>query len=276
MESGQGMAKAPIAEIRKAILKELSKDGTAVGNMRLRELIAARLDAKVTEEDYFEARDALIAEGTLATGRGRGGSVRRITDEAPALTLEAQEVPADAKVAKPKQASLGMPMRRPGLPAKPPRKGSDGARVIAYQHDDKRLNNPDVGVVTPETDPEQPKTQWAYDPHIDPALKFDVGRAQVESLIDDALASGDDAIMRSALETLRRMSAPYLDWAGKAERTSFEIDTVSLHVHERIDPATILSAVQKRVQRSKSEDEGTRDRDPRCGTANSHQLVGGK
>ena len=54
--------------------------------------------------------------------------------------------------------------------------------------------------------------------------------------------------MREALEQLKRMAEPYLDWAGKAERTSFEIDTVSLHVHERIDPATILGAVQQATQ----------------------------
>ena len=42
------------------------------------------------------------------------------------------------------------------------------------------------------------------------------------------------------------MSAPYLQWTGKAERTSFEVDTVSLHMHERIDAMSILSAVSKR------------------------------
>lgn len=49
-------------------------------------------------------------------------------------------------------------------------------------------------------------------------------------------------MQRQALETLKRMQAPYLNWAGKAERTSFEVDTVSLHVHERIDPFTILQS----------------------------------
>lgn len=38
---------------------------------------------------------------------------------------------------------------------------------------------------------------------------------------------------------------PTLVWAGKAERTSFEIPTVSLHVHERIDPRSIIEAVRK-------------------------------
>ncbi len=39
---------------------------------------------------------------------------------------------------------------------------------------------------------------------------------------------------------------PQLVWAGKAEHTSFEVPTVSLHVHERIDPKTILEAVRKK------------------------------
>ncbi len=59
-------------------------------------------------------------------------------------------------------------------------------------------------------------------------------RANIEKLIDDALESGDTDRMREALEELKRLQSPYLNWAGKAERTSFEIDTVSLHVHERM------------------------------------------
>jgi adenine-specific DNA-methyltransferase len=37
-----------------------------------------------------------------------------------------------------------------------------------------------------------------------------------------------------------------LQWSGKKERTSFEVPTVSLHVHERIDPRSILEAVRKK------------------------------
>jgi adenine-specific DNA-methyltransferase len=70
----------------------------------------------------------------------------------------------------------------------------------------KRLNNPPVGLVTPETDQDDPKKIYAYDPHLDPQLV----------------------------------------WAGKAEHTSFEIPTISLHVHERIDPLSIIEAVRKR------------------------------
>ena len=70
--------------------------------------------------------------------------------------------------------------------------------IEQYAHSDKqRANNPPVGLVTPQTDPVEPsKKSYEYDPHLDPQLV----------------------------------------WAGKAEHTSFKVPTVSLHVHERIDP----------------------------------------
>jgi adenine-specific DNA-methyltransferase len=44
---------------------------------------------------------------------------------------------------------------------------------------------------------------------------------------------------------------PQLVWAGKAEHTSFETDTVSLHIHERASTAAILRAVRREdVQRT--------------------------
>ena len=81
--------------------------------------------------------------------------------------------------------------------------------VEQYDHKGKeRVNNPPVGLVTPATDREAGKKTYAYDPHLDPQLV----------------------------------------WAGKAEHTSFEVPTVSLHVHERIDPRTIIEAVRKREE----------------------------
>lgn len=38
---------------------------------------------------------------------------------------------------------------------------------------------------------------------------------------------------------------PQLQWAGKVEHTSFDIDTVSLHIHERISTKAILKSLQK-------------------------------
>jgi adenine-specific DNA-methyltransferase len=87
------------------------------------------------------------------------------------------------------------------------KKKSDKKPIEQYDHKGKeRLNNPPVGLVTPETDKEAGKKKYAYDPHLDPSLQ----------------------------------------WAGKAEHTSFEVQTVSLHVHERIDPRTIIQAVRKK------------------------------
>lgn len=79
--------------------------------------------------------------------------------------------------------------------------------IVQYEHKDKeRLNNPPVGLVDSHTDNGgTKKKQYQYDPHIDPQLQ----------------------------------------WAGKAEHTSFEVPTVSLHVHERIDPRRIIETVQK-------------------------------
>ena len=121
------------------------------------------------------------------------------------------------------------------------------AEILSYRHLDKRVNNPEVGMVTPFTDPDAGKTRWKYDPHIDPSLQFDSQRAWTENLIDDALASNDPEQMKQALEALKKAQSPYLNWAGKAEHTSFDVDTVSLHVHERVDPASILAAVRKRM-----------------------------
>lgn len=288
------MANASSADIRRAILDLLPEDGSTIGNGRLRDLAAARLGAELSEADYFAARDALVSAGQVATGRGRGGSVRRVLDSDAALTLEVQEVPQGAQ--NPKTARATVAKKATG------RRVEDGsASIIAYQHDQKRRNNPDVGVVTPETDPEQPRTTWAYDPHIDPALQFDSGRERIEKLIhealdagrerlagfqqellawiDHALAGQDEAAVREvvhnlrrrveetlpvpaereALEQLKQQSAPYLNWTGKAERTSFDVDTVSLHVHERIDPASILAVVRKRLKKEKGEHGGTGD-----------------
>lgn len=79
--------------------------------------------------------------------------------------------------------------------------------ISAYTHEDKkRAYNPPVGLVTPDTDKDSGKQNYAYDPHLDPQL----------------------------------------GWSGKTEHTSFDVPTVSLHVHERIDPKTIIQGIRKK------------------------------
>jgi adenine-specific DNA-methyltransferase len=235
--------------LRELILELLAANGGTLGNQNLmRQVVqaAGERDIATSESDVRDSCDALVQEGRLIRGKGRSGSLSIALSNTDAddesFDLAAQELPADAGVArKPRGAKSGRAIIRT----------TGGPEVISYRHPDKRRNNPEVGMVTPDTDPQTPKTTWAYDPHIDPTLQFDVGRAQIEKLIDDSLASGDQDQMRAALEQLKRQAEPYLNWAGKAERTSFEVDTVSLHVHERIDPMSILSAVRKAMKTAK-------------------------
>lgn len=232
-----------IKKLKKVFLSLLPTDGSTVGNTSLRRALEEALAAKgqqLTDEDYWTAHAALIEEGFIATGKGRGGSVKLIKVAEDSFSLQAPvEKPVDPS--KPRATKAG-PVTRTASG------GNDPAQIISYRHPDKRVNNPEVGMVNTATDPHEGKNQWAYDPHIDPALQFDPQRGAIEALIDDALASGDNQQMRDALEELKRLQSPYLNWTGKAERTSFEIDTVSLHVHERIDPASILAAVRKAMQ----------------------------
>lgn len=240
-----------IAEILYSILPE---DGSAIGNISALALVRTQIP-DVDDDQYAAARDTLIASGRGVKGRGRGGSISRAiaedhegedptdidaeTEDDDEFALESEEEPE----ARPRKASKS---KRKAA------RSNDPAQVVSYRHLDKRANNPEVGMVHPENDPDQPKTTYAYDPHIDPALMFDTARARIEKVIDDALASGDAGTMKEALLELKRMQAPYLNWAGKAERTSFEIDTVSLHVHERVDPATILANARKRLKGEKA------------------------
>ena len=60
------------------------------------------------------------------------------------------------------------------------------------------------------------------------------------------LATSDDAPARATAYAYNEHFDPSLRWAGKAERESFAVDEVSLHVHEKIDPHVIIDAARSR------------------------------
>lgn len=236
-----------VQRLKAALLSLAPSDGSPVGNTALRREAEARLQAEglsVSEADYWLAHADLIADGSLLKGQGRGGSVRLAASETEDFSLAHQ----DAPVPEPTPAKATKPSTLKAVQPATKRATDEAPQIISYRHQDKRKNNPEVGMVTPATDPEAGKTRWAFDPHLDPTLQFDSQRGHIEAIIDEALASGDTERMRSALEELKHLQTPYLNWAGKAERTSFDVDTVSLHVHERVDPASILSAVRKAMK----------------------------
>lgn len=233
--------------VRDMILAKVPEDGSAIGNMAMLALLR-EISPGLTEEDYDAAKDGLIAEGLLGRGRGRGGSIFL-------LGFEDDEDDADAgddfALTAQEAAAPSIPKATSGK-KKVVRKADGPTQVLSYRHTETRVNNPEVGMVHPDNDPDQPKTVWKYDPHLDPELMFDSQRGSVEKLIDDALASSDADAMRDALVELKRLQEPYLNWAGKAEGTSFAVDTVSLHVHERVDSATILANARKRLKGEKA------------------------
>lgn len=253
-------------ELEQLLLALLPADGSFIGNGSLaKQLAVAALDIGrvVNDEDFAALRESLVQRGLIVKGRGRGGSSARAASKIPAAAAAAaaakqwpEDLAAEDADGPDDFALVGgvmpdvippSPTPKPKPAPQKPRPAADAGapQVLSYRHADRRKNNPEVGLVNEESDPYQPKKTWAYSPHLDPVLNFDSARAELENQVADALASGDAAAMRAALEEIQRRGAPYLQWAGKAERTSFEVDTVSLHVHERIDPMSILSAVRK-------------------------------
>lgn len=58
------------------------------------------------------------------------------------------------------------------------------------------------------------------------------------------LATGNLSTASQALERLQRLSRPFLNWAGKAERLSFDVPTLPLFVHERLSTKAILETLK--------------------------------
>ncbi|MFQ5853709.1 MAG: site-specific DNA-methyltransferase, partial [Candidatus Binatia bacterium] len=83
---------------------------------------------------------------------------------------------------------------------------TDPNGVKDFRHKEAwRKNNPPAGIAPTYEVRERQTRTYSYDPHLDPQLQ----------------------------------------WTGKAEHTSFDVDVVSLHIHERISTRAILEAVKK-------------------------------
>ena len=50
--------------------------------------------------------------------------------------------------------------------------------------------------------------------------------------------------LQDALDQLKRLSRPFLNWAGKAERASFDVPTLPLFVHERLSTKAIIETLK--------------------------------
>ena len=113
-----------------------------------------------------------------------------------------------------------------------------------------------------------PPQKYRYDDSLSPTLEWDgknparergeahIARAEqelTEVAKELAAAERPDAIeaakthlgaAEEAVRELRAMSKPFLNWAGKAERMSFEVPTLPLFIHERLSTKAILETLK--------------------------------
>jgi adenine-specific DNA-methyltransferase len=154
----------------------------------------------------------------------------------------------------------------------PPRKTKSASSLpVSYQHPDaSALIRPEVGT-QPRFKKKKPVATYRYDSSLSPELCWDdrnPGRELGEfllSCIEDAakleaphhfaapreFVSGSGTVvlrihgLADAVRELKALEKPFLNWAGKAERLSFEVPTLPLFIHERLSTQAILDSVSR-------------------------------
>jgi adenine-specific DNA-methyltransferase len=143
-----------------------------------------------------------------------------------------------------------------------------------YTHGDQAVQRPDAGVQDQFTARKPPKT-YRYDSSLDPALSWDeqpdrelgewliglivrAGRdGESEVFAEPQVWKGGWVRLTSAADAayhLERLSKPFLNWAGKAERHELKVPTVPLFVHERHSTKAILDTIRHRKAKGQSFD----------------------
>jgi adenine-specific DNA-methyltransferase len=130
-----------------------------------------------------------------------------------------------------------------------------------YQHKEAEgLLRPEVGTQAQFKKKKEPK-QYLYDSSLAPELAWDSqnpAREQGEQLIatlseignriattvDDGERKKLQRDFATAIDKLKRLSRPFLNWAGKAERLSFEVPTLPLFIHERLSTKGIIETLK--------------------------------
>jgi adenine-specific DNA-methyltransferase len=129
-----------------------------------------------------------------------------------------------------------------------------------YKHYDATSPmRPEVGTQAQFKKKKAPQT-YRYDSSLSPTLEYDgqnPAREQGEALIKDIADTGlriaklagkqaeaDAANLKSKIQNLKSLSKPFLNWAGKAERLSFDVPTLPLFVHERLSTKAIIETLK--------------------------------
>jgi adenine-specific DNA-methyltransferase len=147
-------------------------------------------------------------------------------------------------------------------------KPSPPPETRVYEHPEaKTLLRPDVGTRASFRKKKPPQT-YRYDSSLSPTLSWDgqnssrelgewlIGRIEEASRLKTphefaeprrtTIAGRTFEVrgLRDAAAQLRALSKPFLDWAGKAERLSFDVPTLPLFVHERLSTKGILETLK--------------------------------
>lgn len=128
--------------------------------------------------------------------------------------------------------------------AKRPNSSKKSAQSYKH-HDAKSPMRPDVGTQAQFKKKKPPKT-YRYDSSLSPALNWDgqnPAREQGEALIRQILDAKTIDQAKAVAQQLKTLGKPFLDWAGKAERLSFDVPTLPLFVHERLSTKAIIETL---------------------------------
>jgi adenine-specific DNA-methyltransferase len=130
--------------------------------------------------------------------------------------------------------------------AKKAKSSAKSNQTAPYKHPEaKTLMRPEVGTQAQFKKKKSPKT-YRYDSSLSPALDWDAKnpvREQGEQLIKQVLDAKSLEEAKVAASKLKSLSKPFLNWAGKAERLSFDVPTLPLFIHERLSTKAIIETL---------------------------------
>jgi adenine-specific DNA-methyltransferase len=119
-------------------------------------------------------------------------------------------------------------------------------RAESYKHPEStNPMRPEVGTQA-QFKKKKPPVTYRYDSSLSPALDWDgqnPAREQGEAALRHILKAESLEEAKRAAEQLKAISRPFLNWAGRAERLSFEVPTLPLFIHERLSTKAIIETL---------------------------------
>ena len=122
-------------------------------------------------------------------------------------------------------------------------------RTVAYPA--RRKNIPPAGLEAQGMVRDEPPVWLRYNAHLPPVLRSarDTGAADAADRLQELLAAARQRALTAdeaaALAAAVRQHQPWLEWSGKREASTFEVDPVPLHMHERVATEAILQVLAR-------------------------------